>query len=258
VKDLELTKDKITSFAAAVMQVKDTKETVSFENGHMTMTLTTTAQVDVGEVRKQLAARQGDASVRDDVAMQKERLKRLEAQLEAMQQHQGGQSSGHTPAYPPSDISAADLQILRKQAAQGSATAEYELGGRYIVGSGVSKDSALARQWIQKAADQGNVAGQVYLGMLYDRGLGVPHDAAQAAKWYEKAAAQGDVMAQDALGALYAKGDGVSQDNVRAYMWFSLAGAIGHAGRNDLERQMTPVQIAESQQLAREWKPKTP
>jgi hypothetical protein len=63
VKDLQLTKDTITSFTAAVMQVKDTKEEVGFQHGHMTLTLTTTAQVDLDDVRKQLAARQGDAWV---------------------------------------------------------------------------------------------------------------------------------------------------------------------------------------------------
>src|SRR5713101_795349 len=58
VKNFDLTKDKITSFAAAVMQVKDTKEDVSFQQGHMTMVLTLKADVDLAEVRKQLAARQ--------------------------------------------------------------------------------------------------------------------------------------------------------------------------------------------------------
>ena len=33
VKNFDLTKDQITSFAAAVMQVKDTKEDVSFQQG---------------------------------------------------------------------------------------------------------------------------------------------------------------------------------------------------------------------------------
>ena len=109
VKNFDLTKDKITSFAAAVMQVKDTKENFGFENGHMTLTLKLTAQVDLEEVRKQLAARQLDAGVREDVAMQKERLKRLEAQLEAMQnQQQVGQTPGRGSASPPSDISAED------------------------------------------------------------------------------------------------------------------------------------------------------
>ena len=94
VKNFDLTKDKITSFAAAVMQVKDTKEEVSFQQGHMTMTLKLTAQVDLAEVRKQLAARQLDAGMRDTVAAQQESLKRLEAQLESMQQQQGRHSSG--------------------------------------------------------------------------------------------------------------------------------------------------------------------
>jgi outer membrane protein len=104
VKNFDLTKDKITSFAAAVMQVKDTKEEVGFQQGHMTMTLKLTAQVDLEEVRKQLAARQLDAGVRDTVAAQQESLKRLEAQLEAMQQQQGGNSSGHVPGSTPGTI----------------------------------------------------------------------------------------------------------------------------------------------------------
>ena len=58
-----------------------TKEEVGFEQGHMTLTLTTTAQVDLAEVRKQLAARKVDTDVREDVAAQKERLRRLEAHL---------------------------------------------------------------------------------------------------------------------------------------------------------------------------------
>ena len=57
VKNFDLTKDKITSFAAAVMQVKDTKEEVGFQQGHMTLMLKLTAQVDLAEMRKQLAVR---------------------------------------------------------------------------------------------------------------------------------------------------------------------------------------------------------
>jgi Cu/Ag efflux protein CusF len=81
VKNFDLTKDKITSFAAAVMQVKDTKEEVGFQQGHMTMTLTITATADLAEVRRQMGARQLDADARDTVAAQQERLKYLEAQL---------------------------------------------------------------------------------------------------------------------------------------------------------------------------------
>ena len=164
VKNFDLTKDKITSFAAAVMQVKDTKEEVSFQQGHMTMALTLKADVDLAEVRKQLAARQVDASVRDTVAAQQERLKRLEAQLEAMQRQQDGKTFGHAPASPPIDISAKDLQTLHTQAAQGYARAQYMIGTRYTLGWGVPQDHATARQWYEKAAAQGYASAQVILG----------------------------------------------------------------------------------------------
>ncbi len=97
----------------------------------MSLPLKLTAQVDLAEMRKQLAARQLDAGVQDTVAAQQERLKRLEAQLEAMQGQQGGQSSGHAPASPPSNSSSADLQTLLGWAAQGNAKAQFELGYRY-------------------------------------------------------------------------------------------------------------------------------
>lgn len=81
------------------------------------------------------------------------------------------------------------------------------------------------------------------------------------------AANQGDAMAQDSLGWVYSKGYGVPQDFGSDYMWFSLAAA--HSTRDAqksaatnqpgaLTRRLAPMQIAEAQQLAREWRPKTP
>ena len=228
VKNFDLTKDKITSFAAAVMQVKDTKEEVSFQQGHMTMTLNLTAQVDLAEVRKQLAARQVDAGVREDVAVQKERLKRLEAQLEAMQREMQ-QAPGRTPSTPTSVISAADVQTLRKQAAQGNATAQVYLGLLYTRGRGVSQDYVQARQWYEQAAAQGNAWAQWSLRNAYYLGEGVPQDYAKAREWYEKAAAQGDAGAMNNLGGLYFFGQGVPQDYAQARQWVEQAAAQGNA-----------------------------
>ena len=146
VKNFDLTKDKITSFAAAVMQVKDTKEAVSFQQGHMTLTLKLTAQVDLVEVRKQLAARQLDAGVRDTVAAQQDRLKYLEARLEAMQR-QMKQAPGRRTISPASDLfSAADVEMVRAQAAQGDRVAQSILGNLYEFGNGVPQDYVQARQ----------------------------------------------------------------------------------------------------------------
>ena len=215
VKNFELTKDTITSFAAAVMHVKDSKENFGFENGHMTLMLTIKADVDLEEVHNQLAA-----GVRDNVAAEKERMKRLET----MNRQQSGQSSGHAPASLPIDISAEDLQTLRTQAAQG------------------------------------DVQAQVELGFRYKHGEGVPKDYATAQGWYEKAAAQGDATAQLNLGVLYADGLGVPQDYMRAYMWFNLAAAHPRGDtqksaadqRDKVAGRMTPAQIAEAKRLTQQ------
>ena len=77
---------------------------------------------------------------------------------------------------------------------------------------------------------------------------------------YEKAAAQGIAGAQYRLGALYHHGYGGPQDFVQAHKWYNLAAANGEKKAARLrdtlaEEIMTPAQIIEAQQLAREWKP---
>lgn len=227
VKNFDLTKDKITSFAAAVMQVKETKEEVGFQQGHMTLTQTIIAQVDLSEVRKQLATRQVDAGMRDTMAVQQERLKRLEAQLEAMQRQP--QAPGRTPTPPPSDISAAVVQTTRARAAQGDAMAQTALGILYENGWGVPQDYIQALQWYEQSAAQGNAMAQYGLGWLYFEGQGVPQDYTYARQWFEKAATQGHAEAQVSLGLLYKFGWGVPQDYVRARQWYEKAAAQGNA-----------------------------
>ena len=217
VKNFNLTKDKITSFAAAVMQVKDTKEEVGFQQGHMSLTLKLTALVDLAEMRKQLAARQVDASVREDVAVQKERMKRLEAQFEAMQKQQ--QAPGRTPIPRSRDLSTAEMQWLRTRAVQGDAEAQIHLGLLYVLGNSVPQDYVQARQWWEQAAAQGYATAQFSLGQLYVHGRGVPRDYAQARQWFEQAAVQGNANAQYNLGALYDAGLGVPQDYATARQW---------------------------------------
>jgi hypothetical protein len=66
---------------------------------------------------------------------------------------------------------------------------------------------------------------------------------------------------------MHQRGDGVAQDYVQAHMWLNLAGSRFPASEKDerdkaviardmVASKMTPVQIAEAQKLAREWKPK--
>jgi len=59
---------------------------------------------------------------------------------------------------------------------------------------------------------------------------------------------------------LLSEGEGVPQDFIQAHMWLNLAAASGSAiaktNKINLEKKMTPAQIAEAQQLVAEWKPK--
>ena len=259
VKDLQLTKDKITSFAAAVMQVKDSKEEVGFQQGHMTLMLTITAQVDLTEVRKQLDARQVDPGMREDVATQKDRLKRLETQFEAMQKHQQfGQSSGRASVSPPSDISTPDDQPMRRLAAEGDRSAQFILGMMYLgmmnfsgtTSSGVPQDDVQAAKWLAKAAAQGSAMAQFTLGRLYSWGRGVSQDDVQASKWFEKAAAQGNALAQVFLGWQYLYARGVPLDFVQAARWFEKGAAQGNADAQfALGRLYSPQDYVQ----ARQW-----
>ena len=75
-------------------------------------------------------------------------------------------------------------------------------------------------------------------------------------KWYKPAAEQGDAIAQSNLGVMYEEGKGVPQDYVRAHMWFSIAVISGDKtaskSRDIVAKKMTPSQIEEAQNLARE------
>jgi hypothetical protein len=93
-------------------------------------------------------------------------------------------------------------------------------------------------------------------------------------------AEQGDGGAQFTVGSMYADGRGVKRDHIQAYMWLTLAAAssedqimkmpahLRDLGAKEMKRwkeeaiticdsiakKMTPVQIADAQRLAREWK----
>jgi len=75
-------------------------------------------------------------------------------------------------------------------------------------------------------------------------------------KWYTLAAEQGDARAQYNLGQMYRKGEGVSQDYVYAHMWANIAASNGDEDsgnlRDEVAKEMTPAQIENAEQLARE------
>jgi TPR repeat protein len=150
-----------------------------------------------------------------------------------------------------------DGAACKAEAEQGKADAQFNLGGMYDYGQGVTQDDKQAVKWYRKAAEQGHPSAQTSLGVMYGRGQGVRQDDKQAVKWYRKAAEQGYVQAQFNLGVRYDNGQGVIQDDVMAHMYFNIAAASG--GKNSAEKRgivakrMTPSQIEKAQDLAREW-----
>jgi TPR repeat protein len=148
------------------------------------------------------------------------------------------------------------LRKFKSAAAQGLATAQFNLGVMYSNGRGVTQDYAEAVRWYKLAAAQGLVEAQFNLGIRYANGQGVPQDYAEAVRWYKLAAAQGETKAQLNLGFMYGSGQGVVQDYIRAHLWYNLAAVNGYdtavKNRDIIAAQMTSQQIAEAQKLARE------
>lgn len=152
---------------------------------------------------------------------------------------------------------------LRRAAEQGLADAQFELGQCYGNGDGLAENLVEAANWYQKAAEQNFPQAQYALGKCYFEGNGVTKDIPEGVTWTRKAAEAGLAEAENSYGMCYAKGKGVPQDYLQAYKWFNLACAQGGEHNIDArmnlsmaERAMTPEQIAQSQKLAREFKPR--
>jgi len=94
----------------------------------------------------------------------------------------------------------------QKAAANGHATAQYNLGQAYRFGNGVEIDLEKAFKLIRKAAAQNDSSAQCLLGWMYGDGEGVAKDPEKAVAWYHKSAANGYAMAQYNLGQTYRRG----------------------------------------------------
>ena len=139
-------------------------------------------------------------------------------------------------------------------------------------GCGQTKQAALTKM-VEFLASKGVAAAQWNLArILYNVTIdGLPHDESTnikaAANLYLKAAAQGFPDAQFAVAVLYEKGVGFLQNYVEADKWYNLASAntpdkyrdiiLELAKRRDaLQKQMTPEQVQEAQELAKNWRNK--
>ena len=88
-----------------------------------------------------------------------------------------------------------ELRATWPAAVLGDPQAQWELGWRYHVGSGVTQDMDQAAQWYRRAALQGHRESQQYLGLLYYLGVGVERDLVRAWFWLDLAARAGSTVA---------------------------------------------------------------
>jgi putative methionine-R-sulfoxide reductase with GAF domain len=106
-------------------------------------------------------------------------------------------------------------------------------------------------------ADEGDAAAQFALGVRYEMGSGVPQDDEEAVHWFNKAAEQDDPGAQGMLGAYYWSGRGIPADLGKAYFWSILAEAGGDEASKSrlplLASRLNHSQILDAQQQANEW-----
>jgi len=118
---------------------------------------------------------------------------------------------------------------LRLAAAQGVASAQFEVAARLAKGDVTEQNLNAASRWYQRSASQGFAMAQYRLGTLYERGLGVKVDLARAQIWYRRAAQQGNLKAMHNLAVLSAGGNGRKADYTAAVQWFLQAAARGLA-----------------------------
>ena len=139
------------------------------------------------------------------------------------------------------------IELIRN-ASQTLPAAQYRLAKIYESGTGVEKDSALARELTERAARAGNRIAMHDLAIYYAYGNGdVPVDMNIAAGWFEKAAERGVVDSQFNLAILFENGQGVKPSLPDAYFWYSIAGQQGDqtaaARIGMLKQQMSDAEI---------------
>ena len=165
------------------------------------------------------------------------------------------------------------INYWKTGAEKGNADCQFSVGLVYQAGEripgGVKADPAEYAKWYKLAAEQNQQEAIYHLAQLYLRGDGVKKDLVEAAKWFRKGAEAGNWDAQWSLGESYRVGRGVTRDNIQAFaLW--VAAVDGAEDQDDIEgmsehikgmseqldelrKQMTPEQIAQAEELSKEW-----
>lgn len=200
-----------------------------------------------------------------------------------------------TPREPLPALSDKLPALLRAAAAKGQPGADYEIGIRYIDGTGVPQNTEEGVRWLERASNAGLAPAHFRLGGLYEKGLGVKKnldtarrhyviaaekghakamhnlavlyaegvdgkpDYKSAGQWFRRAAEHGVADSQYNLGILYARGIGIEQNLPESYKWFSLAALQGDRDaakkREDVGARLDPASLAAARVAVQSFTP---
>ena len=121
-------------------------------------------------------------------------------------------------------ISQEELEQLKRDAEQGDAEAQYQLGEYYYKGE--KRDFGHALTWYLKAAETGLLSAQKRAAEMYQSGKKIGKNVDEAAIWWTLAAEQGDAEAQFLLGEHYSTGR--RHEYGRALEYYKLAAEQGY------------------------------
>lgn len=148
----------------------------------------------------------------------------------------------------------------QRSASRGFAQSQYRIGTHYERGLGVEKDPERARVWYQRAAEQGNVKAMHNLAVLTTNRPDSKPDYPEAVKWFTEAAAYNLPDSQFNLAVLHENGLGVSKDPKTAYVWFSLAARSGDREavkrRDSVKAQLSADAVAAADEEVRNFRAK--
>jgi uncharacterized protein len=134
-----------------------------------------------------------------------------------------------------------DLFLLEREAANGDALAQHELGVRYLTGRGVEADSVRSALWMRRSAEQHYIPAVYNYALHLVNGWGVDWNPFEAYDWFLRAAGKGMPEAQFVVGVFHTDNLVLPQNWTEAHRWMSLAANEGHEaarrGKEEIERR---------------------
>lgn len=127
------------------------------------------------------------------------------------------------------------IYMLTKEAEQGNASAQYQLGQAFLCKDCLDISKTDAIRWFTKAAEQGYGPAQYQLGKMYFYGDGINADPIKSKEWFSKAAEwyinNTDTNNPENLyikGIIFLNGYGVSLNESQALEFFTEAAKQGY------------------------------